>query len=59
MLEFWTCGHEAEAVCGMCHQELIARANALAAENLALRERLDKSNKLLHGDGSNGGDDAV
>lgn len=38
----WSCGHVATAVCGMCHAELIQRANRLAAENLELRERSGK-----------------
>lgn len=36
----WTCGHIAIAVCGQCAAELTRRANALAQENLELRERL-------------------
>lgn len=30
----WSCGHVAGAVCGQCHDELIERANGLAAKLL-------------------------
>ena len=37
----WSCGHTAMAICLQCHQALIQRANALAAENAHLREALE------------------
>lgn len=37
-LDEWTCGHVAGSVCAECHRQLIVKANALAAENMELRE---------------------
>ncbi len=37
----WSCGQVAGSMCLQCHQELIQRANALAAENEQLSEALD------------------
>jgi hypothetical protein len=36
----WTCGHTSSAVCAECHQQLIRKANGLAAEAERLRELL-------------------
>ena len=34
---FWSCGHEAGAICAECYRELAQRATALAAEVERLR----------------------
>jgi len=41
----WSCGHFAGAVCAECHLELIRRANAIAAENVRLREEIELVSK--------------
>jgi len=43
----WTCGHRAGPVCGDCHQQLIEKSNALAAENVRLKCGLDEAIKSL------------
>jgi hypothetical protein len=36
----WSCGHIAGSVCKDCFEELIQRANRLAAENEMYRDRI-------------------
>lgn len=50
----WTCGHEAEAGCGECYHALAAKAAALAADNLRMRDllgRLKHAPPLSYGGG--------
>jgi hypothetical protein len=43
----WSCGHVAGSMCAECYSELAGKANKLAAENILLREIIDRLHQII------------